>query len=234
MQTVLRATLTSHHNMFEHWGTYAVLAGYLATSFFWLARLNIALRDFDALFIVPLLQVCPGYYCERMPSSNDCAAPPSLFAVPSSCRRNVSPQVLWTIFSLVSGGIFFKEFADTPAPHLGMLFAGIGIVLWGVVLLAGTREPSDKPEWDEEGEGMPVSFLLTPALPLPRAVNIALVYSLCRGMGAAEHAVVVHLHQLPHAGPECPHIQHLVHLPAFVRPSPGMCTGPFGSLPSHL
>jgi hypothetical protein len=65
-QTVLRATLTTHHNMFEHWATYAVLLGYLATSFFWLARLNTALRDFDALFIVPLLQVCVGLFLALM------------------------------------------------------------------------------------------------------------------------------------------------------------------------
>jgi hypothetical protein len=83
--------------------------------------------------------------------------------------------VLWTIFSLVSGGIFFQEFAKTAVLNITMLFAGIGVVLWGVVLLAGTREPYDQVEWDEDDDGTKhnmalhsfIFFFLIPPPPPP-------------------------------------------------------------------
>ena len=42
--------------VFANFWTYIILAGFLVTMGFWLYRLNVALKKYDAMFIIPLLQ----------------------------------------------------------------------------------------------------------------------------------------------------------------------------------
>lgn len=47
---------------FEHWFTYVILIMFLATSTFWLSRMNYAMNEFDPVFMIPLLQVTTLYF----------------------------------------------------------------------------------------------------------------------------------------------------------------------------
>jgi hypothetical protein len=53
---LLKATIEGD-NQFTHWFLYVILLGFLAGLSFWLYRMNAALKKFDGLIIIPLLQV---------------------------------------------------------------------------------------------------------------------------------------------------------------------------------
>ena len=53
---LLKATFEGD-NQFTHWFLYVILLGFLAGLSFWLYRMNAALKKFDGLIIIPLLQV---------------------------------------------------------------------------------------------------------------------------------------------------------------------------------
>eukprot|EP00742_Colponemidia_sp_Colp-10_P006732 GILJ01007217.1.p1 GENE.GILJ01007217.1~~GILJ01007217.1.p1 ORF type:complete len:573 (-),score=53.10 GILJ01007217.1:273-1991(-) len=102
----LLLTSISGDSQFGAWFTYVILFAWLATIIFWIVRLNSALKRFDAIFIIPTL------------------------------------QVIWTIFSILGGGVYFNEFASYDALSIAMFVLGVVIILGGVVLLSSV-EASD-------------------------------------------------------------------------------------------
>lgn len=57
LSTLLRATIAGD-NQLTHWFLYIVFLSMVLTQFFWLGRLNKGLGMFDALTIVPTMQIC--------------------------------------------------------------------------------------------------------------------------------------------------------------------------------
>lgn len=87
----------------EMWLTvwpYLLCGLFLLVIVFWLYRMNTALRLYDALFIIPVL------------------------------------QTIWLIFGVMSGGIFFEEFASLSSLDMVAFFIGIVILVLGVSILA--------------------------------------------------------------------------------------------------
>ena len=58
LSTLLRATIQQGDNQLKHWFLYADFVCMVLTQLFWLTRLNIGLGMFDALTIVPTMQIC--------------------------------------------------------------------------------------------------------------------------------------------------------------------------------
>jgi drug/metabolite transporter (DMT)-like permease len=56
LSTLIRVSLTGN-NQFTHFFTYVILVCTICTAVFWVKRMNGALKKFDALFIIPVLQV---------------------------------------------------------------------------------------------------------------------------------------------------------------------------------
>eukprot|EP00736_Rhodelphis_marinus_P012881 Rmarinus@m.9589 len=100
---MLRATW-SGENQFGKGFFYVVLFAFGSTSFFWLRRMNTALRKFDALLIPPMM------------------------------------QVFWTLFSILSGGIYFQEFATFSAQQSVAFFTGVVVMLCGACSLRASEK----------------------------------------------------------------------------------------------
>ena len=52
---LLRITLFRNDNQFKFWFTYVLIALFFFFAIIWLVRLNIALKKYDALYIVPVI-----------------------------------------------------------------------------------------------------------------------------------------------------------------------------------
>eukprot|EP00002_Diphylleia_rotans_P033229 TRINITY_DN7041_c0_g1_i2.p1 TRINITY_DN7041_c0_g1~~TRINITY_DN7041_c0_g1_i2.p1 ORF type:complete len:373 (-),score=63.31 TRINITY_DN7041_c0_g1_i2:1008-2126(-) len=87
--------------------TYAVIIALVVLIVVWMRRLNLGLKLFDAMVIIPML------------------------------------QVFWTTFSIISGGIFFDEFARMSAHESALFFLGVMTVMLGVFSLAPSPESSN-------------------------------------------------------------------------------------------
>jgi len=96
---LVRTTIAGE-NQFIYPFTYVVLVAWVASMVFWLYRMNAALRKFDGVFIIPVL------------------------------------QVVWTLFSIVGGGIYFREFDNFDSVTIGLFTLGVLVVIFGVYLLA--------------------------------------------------------------------------------------------------
>ena len=81
----------------------------MLSTIFWLYRMNAALRKFDGVFIIPVL------------------------------------QVVWTLFSIVGGGVYFKEFRALGRVEVLMFTLGVLIVMGGVYLLS-PQQPEGRAE----------------------------------------------------------------------------------------
>jgi hypothetical protein len=88
------------NNQFIHPFTYFLLAAWVLSMVFWLYRMNEALRKFDGVFIIPVL------------------------------------QVVWTLFSIIGGGIYFEEFSEFSIGQIFLFTFGVATVVLGVHLLA--------------------------------------------------------------------------------------------------
>eukprot|EP00002_Diphylleia_rotans_P002214 TRINITY_DN11380_c0_g1_i1.p1 TRINITY_DN11380_c0_g1~~TRINITY_DN11380_c0_g1_i1.p1 ORF type:complete len:473 (+),score=114.53 TRINITY_DN11380_c0_g1_i1:70-1488(+) len=91
-------------NQLDNPFTYALIAALVALIITWMKRLNRGLQLFDALLIIPML------------------------------------QVFWTTFSIISGGIFFDEFASQKPYETCLFFFGVLIVMAGVFSLSPTQD----------------------------------------------------------------------------------------------
>eukprot|EP00300_Choanocystis_sp_HF-7_P013179 c18188_g1_i2.p1 GENE.c18188_g1_i2~~c18188_g1_i2.p1 ORF type:complete len:382 (+),score=54.26 c18188_g1_i2:47-1192(+) len=101
---LIRSTLKGQDQLSNYF-TYAIIGSWILTMAFWLYRMNTALRRFDSVFIVPML------------------------------------QVIWTLFSIVGGGLYFDEFSHL-SPQQAILFAlGVLLVISGVCVLAMQNSP---------------------------------------------------------------------------------------------
>ena len=96
---LVRTTLGGK-NQFTSPFTYFILTAWITSMVFWLYRMNAALRKFDGVFIIPVL------------------------------------QVVWTLFSIIGGGIYFREFSAFNSVDIGLFTLGVCIVIFGVYLLA--------------------------------------------------------------------------------------------------
>eukprot|EP00002_Diphylleia_rotans_P000145 TRINITY_DN10083_c0_g1_i1.p1 TRINITY_DN10083_c0_g1~~TRINITY_DN10083_c0_g1_i1.p1 ORF type:complete len:510 (+),score=128.79 TRINITY_DN10083_c0_g1_i1:55-1584(+) len=91
-------------NQLDKFFTYILVFLFICLTVFWLIRMNRALSQFDALIIVPQL------------------------------------QVFWTTFSIMSGGIYFKEFDSFTAAQFFWFVFGVLIVLCGVYFVCSRKE----------------------------------------------------------------------------------------------
>jgi hypothetical protein len=118
--------------------SWIVLALWLGGTVFWLYRVNRALSVFDGLFIIPILQA-------------------KSLAQPRAARVTSPRQAFFVIWTIIVGGVYFKEFdhfsvrpsscspAPSRPPHsfcsaqfgqaLGFS-SGVLVVIFGVFLLA--------------------------------------------------------------------------------------------------
>jgi hypothetical protein len=51
-------------------------------------------------------------------------------------QEGTRAQINWTLFSIVSGGMYFKEFEEFSADQAVLFVLGVSIVLAGVILLS--------------------------------------------------------------------------------------------------
>ena len=111
---LVRTTLGGNNQFYSPF-TYFILTAWITSMVFWLYRMNAALRKFDGVFIIPVL------------------------------------QVVWTLFSIIGGGVYFKEFSRFDHKDTALFTLGVLIVIFGVYLLAPqtVRPPEDV----EDGEG---------------------------------------------------------------------------------
>merc|ERR1719384_954791 len=84
--------------------TYLFIASWVFTMIFWLYRMNDALRKYDGVFIIPVL------------------------------------QVLWMLFSVLSGGILFKEFDGYSWYNYIGFIVGTIIIFYGVYQLTPQKK----------------------------------------------------------------------------------------------
>ena len=96
---LVRTTLGGN-NQFRSPFTYFILTAWITSMVFWLYRMNAALRKFDGVFIIPVL------------------------------------QVVWTLFSIIGGGVYFREFSAFNRIDIGLFTLGVCVVIFGVYLLA--------------------------------------------------------------------------------------------------
>eukprot|EP00743_Colponemidia_sp_Colp-15_P002526 GILK01002738.1.p1 GENE.GILK01002738.1~~GILK01002738.1.p1 ORF type:complete len:410 (-),score=43.25 GILK01002738.1:41-1207(-) len=101
-------TSVTGDSQFRDWFTYLVLVLWVASMVFWLNRLNSALKKFDALFIIPTL------------------------------------QVVWTLFSVIAGGVYFDEFSSLGSADVFLFVVGIVLIIAGVVLLSTANAKDQK------------------------------------------------------------------------------------------
>ena len=110
---LVRTTLGGN-NQFTSPFTYFILMAWITSMVFWLYRMNAALRKFDGVFIIPVL------------------------------------QVVWTLFSIIGGGVYFREFSKFDRKDTALFTLGVLVVIFGVYLLA--PQTPRAAEEDEEGE----------------------------------------------------------------------------------
>ena len=89
-------------NQFTSWYTYVAMLCLLVTAVFWMYHLNKGLRLFQAVLIVPTM------------------------------------QIMWTLLSIVSGGLYYQEFDKFTALQFGMFGLGVALILAGVLMLTVT------------------------------------------------------------------------------------------------
>eukprot|EP01102_Stenamoeba_stenopodia_P000746 TRINITY_DN10694_c0_g1_i1.p1 TRINITY_DN10694_c0_g1~~TRINITY_DN10694_c0_g1_i1.p1 ORF type:complete len:482 (-),score=84.22 TRINITY_DN10694_c0_g1_i1:63-1508(-) len=87
-------------NQFEDPFAYVVLFGFFCLIAFWVYRMNCALQQFPALFIIPVL------------------------------------QVIWLIFSITGGGIYFNEFGCLSGKDITLFVIGGLVLIMGVCILS--------------------------------------------------------------------------------------------------
>jgi len=125
---LVRTTLGGN-NQFKSPFTYFILTAWITSMVFWLYRMNAALRKFDGVFIIPVL------------------------------------QVVWTLFSIIGGGVYFREFNAFNSVDIGLFTLGVCIVIFGVYLLApqtpARAEGGQGGLEDEEGLAGDVERVLT-------------------------------------------------------------------------
>jgi len=93
----------------------AVCIIFLGTSTFWLWRLSLSLKLFDAMFIIPI------------------------------------NQTMWILFSVLSGGIVYNEFANLELEETLWLIGGLVLVLVGVALMMPVdKTKGENVETDQE------------------------------------------------------------------------------------
>ena len=107
---LVRTTLGGNNQFYSPF-TYFILTAWITSMVFWLYRMNAALRKFDGVFIIPVL------------------------------------QVVWTLFSIVGGGVYFREFSKFDAKDTALFTLGVCVVIFGVYLLAPqTVRPAEEVE----------------------------------------------------------------------------------------
>ena len=111
---LVRTTLGGNNQFYSPF-TYFILMAWITSMVFWLYRMNAALRKFDGVFIIPVL------------------------------------QVVWTLFSIVGGGVYFREFSKFDRKDTALFTLGVCVVIFGVYLLA--PHPPRPVEEDEEAGG---------------------------------------------------------------------------------
>lgn len=117
LSTLLHASWIDGENQLDKGFTWIVLGLWVVGTLFWCYRVARALKQFDGLFIIPVLQ--------------------AFF-------------VFWTI---VVGGVFFREFDEfTWGQSLGFIL-GVLTVLFGVFMLAPPRESTNSVH-SEDGESV--------------------------------------------------------------------------------
>ncbi|CAG9464631.1 unnamed protein product [Pedinophyceae sp. YPF-701] len=97
--SVLLRTTLSGENQLATFFFWIILVCFLVTCVFWLTRLNLGLRLFPAIIIVPVL------------------------------------QINWTVFSIVSGMVYFQEYTEFDTFSACMFALGVAIVITGVLML---------------------------------------------------------------------------------------------------
>lgn len=103
LSTMLRLLLSGDFSLFTSWFFYVVIVSFVCTASFWTTRLNMSLKLFPAMIIIPMM------------------------------------QINWTLFSIVSGGMYFQEFRDFSTMNMCVFCAGVGIVLIGVTTLSTAK-----------------------------------------------------------------------------------------------
>jgi hypothetical protein len=104
--SLLRTTFGGE-NQFKEAAIWIILCFWLCIMIFWLNRMNKSLKMFDAIVIIPAL------------------------------------QVFWIVFSVISGGLFYKEFVMYSSMELlGFSCSVIAIVL-GVIILSSNSKKQE-------------------------------------------------------------------------------------------
>ncbi|GAB5032284.1 magnesium transporter nipa3-like [Nannochloropsis oceanica] len=113
LSELLRRTINGD-NQLKFFYTWFVLLVWLFLTVFWLHRMNTALRLFDGIFIIPVL------------------------------------QVFWTLFAIMTGGIYFQEFQEYSSKMLALFVFGVLIIFSGVALLSPRQTTVEAEELFEE------------------------------------------------------------------------------------
>ncbi|KAK3276231.1 hypothetical protein CYMTET_15683 [Cymbomonas tetramitiformis] len=103
LSTMLRLLLSADYSLFASWFFYVVIVAFVCTASFWTTRLNMSLKLFPAMIIIPMM------------------------------------QINWTLFSIVSGGMYFQEFKDFSTLNMCVFCAGVGVVFIGVTTLSTAK-----------------------------------------------------------------------------------------------
>ena len=96
--------------------TYFFIIAWGVSMTFWLYRMNTALRKYEGVFIIPLL------------------------------------QVLWMLFSILSGGILFKEFDGYSWYNYFIFMIGTIIIFYGVYKLSPKKPDANTPKHKNQKE----------------------------------------------------------------------------------
>eukprot|EP01084_Bolivina_argentea_P117192 208165_1 len=94
--------------------TYCFIAAWCVAMMFWLYRMNSALRKYEGVFIIPVL------------------------------------QVLWMLFSILSGGILFKEFDGYYWYNYMVFILATAVIFYGVYQLSQAKATQTNPQKDIE------------------------------------------------------------------------------------
>lgn len=143
MSELFELIVTGDWSTVGHWYFWFNLLLLLIFLFIWLYRMNMSLKKYDPLFIIPLLQ------------SN------------------------YILFSTVTGGIYFQEFALMSDTDFPFFFSGIAIMFFGLALLAPTsstqEEDQSKSGWmDTDKEFDTVDGVVVLDDPIPEGVDPAM------------------------------------------------------------
>ncbi|KAK9824316.1 hypothetical protein WJX72_009403 [[Myrmecia] bisecta] len=103
LSTLIRTSIKGDSQV-DSWFFWFIIVCLIATAFFWVSRLNKALKLFPAIIIVPTMQIS------------------------------------WTLFSIISGGVYFKEYLTFTKLSATMFALGVLIVFAGVYLLTPAQK----------------------------------------------------------------------------------------------